>query len=69
MAKAPAHPVTMVIRTATLRIELKGGIREALDQLLIAVGGPEQRLQAIENLKATHERVCKLEADREAKNG
>lgn len=59
----------MVIRTATMRTEMKGNIDCALDQLLIAVGGPEQRLAAIEKLKATHERVSRWEADREAKNG
>lgn len=59
----------MVIRTATMRTELKGSFTMGLDQLFIAVGGPAQRLQAIEDLKATHERVSKWEAEREAKNG
>ena len=69
MARATPAPVKMVVRTATMRTELTGDIPTALDQLLIACGGPEQRLQAIENLKATHERVAKWEAEREARNG
>lgn len=69
MARAPAAPVSLIVRTATMRREYKGDISGALDQLLIASGNGEQRLSVIEKLKATHERIAKWEAEREAING
>lgn len=69
MARAPSPPVSLTVRTATMRTEYKGDLPGALDQLLIACGSGEQRLAALEQLKATHERIVKWEAEREAKNG
>jgi len=61
MSRAPAHPVTMKIRTATMRTEVQGDITLALDQLLVACGDAPAREAALVKLQGMHQRICDWE--------
>lgn len=64
----PIKKVKMTIWTDRMKSELTGGGtdngQDALDQLLIATGSRQARVQALAALAECHERVCKWEDER-----